>query len=65
MVLDILKFIFSDIWHYLGTLILIYVLGVSISAIAQSFRSVYQPITYNFKGEKMPEDIKNENRKES
>lgn len=64
MVLDILKFIFSDIWHYLGTLVLIYVLGVSISAVAQSLRSVYQPITYNFKGEKMPEDTKNENRKE-
>lgn len=64
MILDILKFIFSDAWHFLGTLILIYVLGISISAIAQSFRSVYQPITYNIKGERISEESQHDDRKE-
>lgn len=56
MFLDVLKFIFSDIWHYLGTLVLIYFLGSSISAICQSCRSIYQPITYNVTPDKTLEE---------
>lgn len=44
--LEILQFIFQDIWHYCGTLILIVVVGAVIADIGKAFVRDYCPKTY-------------------
>lgn len=44
--LKILQFIFQDIWHYTGTIILIVIIGAIIRDIGRAFVRDYCPKTY-------------------
>ena len=44
--LKILQFIFQDIWHYIGTIILIAIIGAVIRDIGRAFIRDYCPKTY-------------------
>ena len=44
--LAILQFIFQDIWHYIGTVILIVIIGDVIAHIGKAFVRDYCPKTY-------------------
>lgn len=44
--LKILQFIFQDIWHYTGTIILITIIGAVIRDIGKAFVRDYCPKTY-------------------
>lgn len=44
--LKILQFIFQDIWHYTGTIILIIIIGAVIRDIGKAFVRDYCPKTY-------------------
>ena len=44
--LKILQFIFQDIWHYTGTIILIVIIGAIIRDIGKAFIRDYCPKTY-------------------
>lgn len=44
--LKILQFIFQDIWHYTGTIILIAIIGAVIRDIGKAFVRDYCPKTY-------------------
>ena len=44
--LEILQFIFQDIWHYIGTVILIVIIGDVIVHIGKAFVRDYCPNTY-------------------
>lgn len=44
--LKILQFIFQDIWHYTGTIILIVIIGAVIRDIGKAFVRDYCPKTY-------------------
>ena len=44
--LKILQFIFQDIWHYTGTIILVIIIGAVIRDIGKAFVRDYCPKTY-------------------
>ena len=44
--LKILQFIFQDIWHYTGTIVLIAIIGAVIRDIGKAFVRDYCPKTY-------------------
>ena len=46
MVLDLLQFVFKDIWHFFGTVFLIFILGGVISDIIKAGCPDYRPTIY-------------------
>lgn len=62
--INLLEWILSDFWHFVGTIILILVTGHSLSLVSNGFSSKYVPLTYNITTDKDKIKIENPNDKD-